>query len=85
MTFGRTEHFGSVPYPTRLSDRGRYILARPRDVRQFRKLMEDGGMEVIRLPPLSPNLNAALCSLDQGRVPESDDLRGVGLTASRGC
>jgi putative transposase len=26
--------------------------------RQFRKLMEDSGIEVIRLPPISPNLNA---------------------------
>ena len=25
---------------------------------QFRKLMEEGGTEVIRLPPMSPNLNA---------------------------
>ena len=26
--------------------------------RQFRRLVEEGGTEIIRLPPMSPNLNA---------------------------
>jgi transposase InsO family protein len=38
----------------------RYLIV-DRDTKyteQFRKLIEDGGTEVIRLPPMSPNLNA---------------------------
>jgi putative transposase len=53
--------------------------------KRFRELVGESGTEVIRLPPLSPNLNAhcgALRSLDKGRVPGEDDLHRAGIPAS---
>ena len=52
---------------------------------RFRKFLEESGVEVIRLPPMSPNLNCvrgALRTLDQGRMPGEDDLRRAGIVAS---
>ena len=50
---------------------------------QFRRLIAESRTAVIRLPPRSPNLNAyALRALDQGGMPESDDLRRAGFAAS---
>lgn len=53
---------------------------------QFRRLVEESGMEVIRLPPMSPNLNAAYSDRFvrsiRERMPGEDDLRRTGVAAS---
>ncbi len=50
----------------------------------FRHLRKTAGVEPIRLPPKSPNLNAYaerfVRSIDQGRMPRSDDLLRRDLT-----
>jgi hypothetical protein len=54
---------------------GRRYLIIDRDTKyspRFRAFLEEGGTKVIRLPPLSANLNAyaeRFDSLDQGRMP----------------
>jgi transposase InsO family protein len=53
---------------------------------QFRRLIRDAGTNVIRLPPRSPNLNAyagAVRTLDQRRMPESNDLHRAGILTPR--
>ena len=52
---------------------------------QFRRLVEEGGTEVIRLPPMSPNsecARGAIRPLNQTRMSESDDLLRAGVAAS---
>ena len=70
--------------------RGKCYLIVDRDAKyceQFRRFIRDSGTQVIRLPPMSPNLNCicrALCALDKRRMPESDDLHRAGIAAPCG-
>ena len=67
---------------------GKRCLVIDRDTKyskRFREYVEEGGTEVIRLPPLSPNLNGfAECFVRsiKKRVPEEDHLHWAGIPAS---
>lgn len=67
---------------------GKRYLIIDRDTKyteQFRRLVREAGTEVIRLPPIvteSECIRGALRSLNQRRVPESDDSYRAGVAAS---